>query len=293
MRCFENEKNLDRNLNCVRASSPSQRLHERENDDMSMKRVVRNRFMAGRGKEPEGLCYSTSIPSSLTVNRLPLKSLTSRNNEDNLSISLPAIGGCMRNIIMPENCFGGNKTESRKSLSLLTNTYFFFNAKDASSLLTVPFGAYSDMYSFPSRNFLSSFGMFSSENDFSNHSGCRVPSDYIGNTSSRRNFGVVDMVLSGYKSSCPFQGILYHGFIQGRVVILNDFFWCYAGAYKFDYIADKDSCAPESGLAVADFAVRDYMLADFDSHSLISRTELFKLAAGGGLRAIRAEAFRK
>ena len=234
-----------------------------------------------------------SKSSSSTINSLPLNSLTLDSSKSIAFINFSALGGCEIKTIMPANWAGGNKTESRKSLSpdidncvdllylhtivYLVNCGYLFqlitaiydnkiislsSAKDASLPFLVPFSAYSAEYPFDANDLLSNFGIFSSS----------------------RNLSIADTMSSPYYLSCPFQSVFNHTLVQAWIVIPNDFLGWHAISYKLNDIANQDSCALKSWLSMADFAVSNYMLTDFNSHKNNGGNWVFKacgkIAAG-------------
>src|SRR3989338_526775 len=142
-----------------------------------------------------------SKSSSSTINSLPLNSLTLDSSKSIAFISFSALGGCEIKTIMPANWAGGNKTESRKSLSLDNKIISLSSAKDASLPFLVPFSAYSAEYPFDANGLLSNFGIFSSS----------------------RNLSIADTMSSPYYLSCPFQSVFNHTLAQAWIVIPNDF----------------------------------------------------------------------
>ena len=204
-----------------------------------------------------------SDPSSSTVNSLPLNSLTSDKSRDKDSTSLCGLGGWIMKTTMPKNSFGGNIDLLRKSESREINTNSLSLENDASLPLASPFEAYSAENCFDSRNSFTALGMFSSS----------------------RNFGEFDIMLSADELGSIFESGRNMLSGDGWVVLQNNLYRL-SGRYQLDNIANQNSGALESGLSVADFAVRDDVLVDFDSHNIDTGNALFK---GFGENSINPE----
>src|SRR3989338_622989 len=135
---------------------------------------------------------TTSNPSSLTANNLPLKTLTSARSDDKALTNFSTVGGWITKTIMPENSFGGNIDLLRKSESRETNTNDLSFASEANLPLLTPLAAYSAENLFDLRNSLISILMFSSS----------------------RNLGIF---ASSDKSGGVLQSVPNHFFGQARV----------------------------------------------------------------------------
>src|SRR3989344_3846490 len=194
--------------------------------------------------------YSSKSSSSAT-NSLPLNSLTSDKSDDKALTSFSTVGGWTAKTIMPKNSFGGNADLLRKSESLESKTNDFSFASEASLPLLTPLAAYSAGNPFDLRNSLTSILMFSSS----------------------RNFGI--LTFSSDKPGGIVQSIPNHLFSQAGVAF-NYAFNTFPGSNQFNNVANQNPGAPEGGLSMADFAVRNDVLADFNSHTANNDNSVFK-----------------
>ena len=128
------------------------------------------------------------------------------------------------------------------------------SAKDANLPFLVPFSAYSAECPLDTIHFLSSFGIFSSS----------------------WNLSIYDTMASAHYLSSPFQSILNHNLVQTWIVIPKDLLDRDTISYKLNYIANQNSGASESGLSMADFAVRNDVFTNFNSHKANNGYEIFK-----------------
>lgn len=197
-----------------------------------------------------------SNPPSSTTNNLPLNSLTSAKSDDNAVTNFSTVGGWITKTIIPENSFGWNIDLLRKSESRETNTNDFSFASEANLPLAMPLAAYSAENPLDLRNPLISILIFSSS----------------------RNFGEFDIMFSSYELGSVFQSLPDHIFGQAGVAFkyASDTF---SSSNQFDNITNQDSGAFECGLSMADFAVRNDVLVNFNSHETNNDPELYKTFA--------------
>ena len=147
---------------------------------------------------------------------------------------------------------------SVKSASFVTNTRFSDFERSASLPFTNPSGAIITLYPSDLRNFSSLLLTFS----------------------SKRNLGLKgdadgDIISSSCKVCSVMQSSLDMLFSQGRETFYN-FLGCHAPFQHLQNLPNHDSRALESGLAVTNFTVGDYIFAYFDSHDTIRKNEIFK-----------------
>jgi len=184
-----------------------------------------------------------SNPSSSTMNILPLNSLTSAKREDNADVNFSTVGGWIKNTAIPQNSFGGNIALFRKSESLESKTKDFSLASEANLPFLVPLAAYSAESPLDARNSLISILMFSSS----------------------RNFSEPNITFSADGLGSILQGVSDH-FLSDAGVTSNNAFYAFPGSDQFNNITNQNPSALKSRLSMADFAVRNYELANFDSH---------------------------
>lgn len=196
---------------------------------------------------------TTSNPSSYTINNLPLNSLTPDKREDNGGVNLSTVGGWIKKTTMPQDSFGGNIALLRKSESLESKTEDFSLASEANLPFLVPLAAYSAENPFDSRNCLISTLIFSSS----------------------RNFGESDILLPADGFGGIFQSVPDH--LPSEAGISFDYsFYGFPGGNQFYNVANQNPCPFESGLSMADFSIRDYVFANFGSHTRDNNNSVFK-----------------
>ncbi len=125
------------------------------------------------------------------------------------------------------------------------------------------------------------------DDDYFDSNTARCPYDFkkrlssFGMFSSSRNFRVSDTRVSAYYLGRPLQGIFDHGLGESRIVISNDLLSANSSYDELNDVAYHDSCSLEGWLAMADFTIRDNVLADLDSHKSKVCSTVYKNYAGG------------
>jgi len=204
-----------------------------------------------------GLEYIRNL-NGVSTNNLPLNSegLTLSNKSDNASVTVLMIGGTILMNTIPSCFSGGNKSMLPKCLSndsiILPSV---FAITDINSSLD-PREAFFISNPLLDKNSITKFGMFSSARSFS--------------LSNRNIFFLLE----------KFGGIVNSRqdsfFRELGEVVPEDFFRGYASAYQGKNLPYHNSGAFESELSMADFAVRDNVFVDFNSHNVDNNNLLYK-----------------
>ena len=209
----------------------------------------------------EGRGGNALNPKGVSVNNLPLNSegLTLLNKSSSDENIVLISGGLILMNMMPENFSGGNSSILPKCLS-----------KDK---ITLPLALASlDISSSSERK----GAFFTSYPDSTNKS-----TTFLGTFSSEYSFSLLEDDISFLfnKLRSIIQSRENSIFSKPRKVISNDLFWCNSGSQQIEHLPDHNSSILESGLAMTDFAINDYMLVDFNSHDVNSDNAVFKAIA--------------
>ncbi|MBI2557708.1 hypothetical protein HYW20_00130 [Candidatus Woesearchaeota archaeon] len=198
---------------------------------------------------------ATAKPSSLSAQVLPFISSEnfSRNCKTNGS-SLYHTGGCTRRTRIAGNLEGGNNEVFKKSLSRVNIALDSLHASEYSLEFLTPFTAY-----------LMSTPLF--DKDLTN---------LASTSSSARNLSFnMDKSFTSQSLSCIVQGC-FDVLLSQRRISLENVLETFSSFEHFQDRMNHNSGAFESGLSVADFAVRDNKFIDFGSHEADSGNLVFK-----------------
>ncbi len=196
--------------------------------------------------------------NGVSTNNLPLNSegLTLSNKSDNASVAVLMTGGAILMNTIPSYFSGGNKSMLPKCLSNDSITLPSALAILDISPSSEPAGARLKSNPSFSKNSLTSFGMFSSARSFS------LPNRDIFFLLEKLG-GVVNSRQDSF-------------FRELRKVVSDDFFGGYASAYQGENLPYHNSGSFESELSMANFAVRNNVLVDFNSHNSNNDNEIYK-----------------
>jgi len=162
-----------------------------------------------------------------------------------------------------ENIFSlGNFEESAKCLSFVTNTL----CSDLENSANIPFKSFFGLNTTSSpcclRNPNNSFLTFSSSRNFS----------FFFNTND-------DIITSSGDDACIMQSCLDMPSSEGCLESCKNFFSRHATFEHFQDLPDHDSGTLESRSTTANFAVRNNILVNFNSHGINDGIQLFKTFA--------------
>ncbi len=196
-------------------------------------------------------------PSSLRINVLPLKSSGNSLNSFRVAdFNLESSGGWILSNIMPGQDFGGYFAASKKSLSCVSRTLPSLVAVEKSSESFARLGARLTSNPCSTRNLANLALTFSSAKSLAL---CEEGNPLTGDPFSSEMQGGFD-VFSG----------------KGRVVFQN-FFSSFPCFQHFQNLPDHYSGSFEGKLSMADFGIRDYVLADLNGfHKMNYGIGIFK-----------------
>src|SRR3989338_8779181 len=201
---------------------------------------------------------TTSDPSSLTINSLHLNSETLTKRDDIADTSFSLFGGWITNTIIPKKSFGGNIDVLIKSESLDTNTNFPDFDNPANLPFTIPFCEYSAENPLLSSKLFIARGMFSSS----------------------KNFGESDIAFSTDELGSIFE-CSRNMLPCDRRIVFQNIFNRFACCDHFNNITNHNSGAFKSRLSMADFAVRNNIIVNFNSHERYNASCVFKIFCFG------------
>ena len=204
----------------------------------------------------------TSKSSSIKVIKNPSKSLGFGLSLSSLENDFNKVSGSSCAILSQiiENTFSfGNKTGLVKSSSFVTKTRFSDLENDANLPLESPFGLNATSYPSDFKNVNNSFFTFSSSRNLS----CEGYADG-------------DIIPPSSQVSSIMQSCLNMLLCERCYGTCDYLFNRHSGFKHLQNLPDHNSGAPESGLSMADFAVRNYVLVNFNSHISDNDDVIFK-----------------